>query len=193
MTKDKKIKKEMKKIKDEVIACKKCSLCKTRTYPVIGEGNHWAKIVFVGEAPGYNEDKTGRPFCGAAGKVLDKLLVSAGLDRKQIYICNVLKCRPPGNRDPVQKEIKACSPYLEKQIKAINPEVICTLGNYSTKFIFEKYGLGAKIQGISKIHGEIYSAKDIKIMPVYHPAVATYNTNMLKVLEKDFQKLKKFK
>ncbi len=193
MSKDKEIKKEMKKIKNEVVACKKCSLYKVRTCPVIGEGSHWTKIVFVGEAPGYNEDKSGRPFCGAAGKVLDKLLASIGLDRKQIYICNVLKCRPPGNRNPSQKEIQACSPYLQTQIKTINPDVICTLGNYSTKFIFEKYGLGAKIQGISKIHGKIYSAENIKIMPVYHPAVATYNANMLQVLEKDFQKLKKFK
>jgi len=193
MTKSEKIEKELRKIKEEVLNCKKCSLYKTRTYPVIGQGNHQAKIVFIGEAPGFNEDKTGRPFCGKAGKILDELLESAGIKRKEVYICNILKCRPPGNCDPDEKEIEACVPYLEKQIQIIKPKIICTLGNYSTGYILRKYNLEDKIQGISKIHGEIFSKDTIKIIPLYHPAVATYNSNMIEVLKKDMKILGKFK
>jgi len=192
MPKSKKSEKELKRIKVEVINCKKCSLHKTRTYPVIGQGNHQAKIMFIGEAPGYNEDKTGRPFCGRAGEILDELLQSASIKRESVYIANILKCRPPGNRNPLGKEINACVPYLERQIKSIKPEIICTLGNYSTAYILRKYNLENKIQGISKIHGKIFSAKDVKIIPSYHPAVATYNPNMKEVLKKDFKILKKF-
>ena len=125
-----------------------------------------------------NEAKTGRPFCGAAGKILDELLESAGIKREEIYITNILKCRPPENRNPESEEIKACALYLEKQIEIIKPKVICTLGNYSTKYILEKYGLGNQVQGISKIHGKIFKVKslfeNINIIPLYHPAVATY-------------------
>ncbi|MCK4453942.1 uracil-DNA glycosylase [Candidatus Parcubacteria bacterium] len=190
-----KIEKELRKIKDEVLRCQKCVLYQTRTYPVIGEGNHQAKIVFIGEAPGESEDKTGRPFCGAAGKVLDELLNSAGIERTDVYICNILKCRPPENRNPKIEEIEACTPYLLKQIEIIKPKVICTLGNFSTAFIFEKYGLKDKIEGISKIHGNVFEAKtlfgSLKIIPLYHPAAATYNPNMKETLKKDFQILKK--
>jgi DNA polymerase len=188
---------ELKKIKDEVLACKKCPLYKTRTYPVIGQGNHRARIIFIGEAPGLSEDKTGHPFCGEAGKVLDELLESTGIKREEIYISNILKCRPLGNRDPKTEEIKACTSYLERQIKIIKPEIICTLGNYSTAYILEKYGLKDKIQGISKIHGKIFSPPkaedDIKIIPLYHPAVVAYNANMKETLKKDFKVLEKFK
>ncbi|MCD6233028.1 uracil-DNA glycosylase, partial [bacterium] len=117
--------KELRKIKEEIINCQKCPLFKTRIYPVVGEGNHKAKIIFIGEAPGANEDRTGRPFCGRAGEVLDKLLAGIGIRREDVYICNLLKCRPPGNRDPKPEEIEACSPYLMRQIKLINPQVIC--------------------------------------------------------------------
>jgi uracil-DNA glycosylase len=173
MEKGQKIDKELGRIKEEVLNCKKCSLYKTRKYPVIGEGSHQAKIMFVGEAPGVQEDKTGRPFCGAAGKILDGLLKSIGVERKDVYITNLLKDRPPGNRDPQKEEIEACVPYLERQIEIIKPEVICPLGRYSMKFLMEKFGL--------------------KIIPLYHPAVATYNPNMKKILKKDFEVLKKFK
>jgi len=190
-------KQELKKIKEEVLSCRKCSLYKTRTYPVIGEGNHQAKIMFIGEAPGAQEDKTGRPFCGAAGKILDELLDSVRIKREEIYITNILKDRPPENRKPKKEEIKACTSYLEKQIEIIKPEVICTLGNYSTVFIMEKYGLKNQIQGISKIHGKIFEVKNlfqkIKIIPLYHPAVVTYNINMKETLKKDFKILEKFK
>jgi len=194
---DKKREEELRKIKEEVLACKKCPLYRTRNYPVIGEGSHEAKIMFVGEAPGVQEDKSGRPFCGAAGKILDELLNSIGLKREEVYICNVLKCRPPGNRDPQKEEITSCTPYLERQIEIIGPRVICPLGRYSMKFLMEKFGLKNEIQPISKIHGKVFEVKNlfwnIKIIPLYHPAVATYNPNMKKILERDFQILKRFR
>ncbi|MBZ9578537.1 uracil-DNA glycosylase [Patescibacteria group bacterium] len=193
----KKVKEELEEIKNEVLNCKKCPLYKTRTYPVVGEGSHRAKILFCGEGPGFNEDRTGYPFCGAAGKILDELLESVGIKRKEVYITNILKCRPPKNRKPKSEEIKACTPYLERQIEIIKPKVVCALGNYSTVFIFEKYGLKNQIQGISKIHGKVFEVKtlfkSIKIIPFYHPAVATYNRNMKEILEKDFKVLEKFK
>lgn len=188
---------KLEEIKKEVKECRRCELWRTRTNIVFGEGNVEAKIMIVSEAPGYNEDQAGRPFCGAAGKVLDELLESIGIKRGEVYICNLLKCRPPQNRDPKKEEIEACVPYLERQIKIIEPEVICTLGNYSTAYIFEKYGLKDQIQGISKIHGEIFEVKslfqNIKIIPLYHPAVATYNPNMKEILKEDFKLLDKFK
>lgn len=193
----KEIEKELEKIKKEVLNCRKCTLYKNRIYPVIGEGSHQAKIIFVGEAPGFQEAKTGRPFCGAAGKILDKLLKSAGIKRGDVYITNLLKDRPPNNRDPLPEEIKACVPYLEQQIKIIKPEVVCPLGRYSMKFLMEKFGLKEEIQPISKIHGKVFKVKNlfqnIKIIPLYHPAVATYNPNMKEILKKDFQILKKYK
>ncbi len=150
--------------------------------------------MFIGEAPGAQEDKTGHPFCGAAGKILNDLLESIGIRREDVYICNLLKCRPPGNRDPKPEEIKACTPYLNRQIVLIAPEIICPLGRYAMHFLMEKFGLKAKIQPISKIHGQIFVVKTlfhkIKILPLYHPAVATYNPNMKSILEKDFQLLK---
>jgi len=190
----------LEKIKTEILNCKKCPLYKTRNHSVVGEGSSRAKIMFCGEAPGYNEDKTGRPFCGAAGKILDELLESAEIKREEVFVTNILKCRPPSNRDPRSEEIKACTPYLEGQIEIIKPGVICTLGNFSTAYIFQKYGLKDQIQGISKIHGKIFEAtptlnfgvraKSIKIIPLYHPAVATYNINMKEVLKRDFRALK---
>ena len=208
------VEKELKKIKEEVINCKKCSLYQERIknnyYPVIGEGNHQAKILFCGEAPGLQEAKTSRPFCGRAGKILDELLESAGIKREEVYITNILKDRPPENRNPQAEEIEACVPYLERQIEIISPTVICTLGNFATQFIFKKYGLGNKLQGISKIHGKVFDVfsekekqsslfdkekeKEVeKIIPFYHPAVATYNPNMKEILKKDFKVLEKFK
>ncbi len=187
---------ELEKIKEEVLNCKRCSLAETRNYPVIGEGSHRAKIMFIGEAPGVQEDKTGRPFCGAAGKILDELLESVNLKRKEIYICNILKCRPPNNRDPKPEEIESCVPYLEKQIELIAPQVICPLGRYSMQFLMEKFGLKEEIQLISKIHGKVFEVKNlfqsVKLIPLYHPAVATYNPNMKEILKKDFKVLEKF-
>jgi uracil-DNA glycosylase family 4 len=193
--------KELKKIKERVINCRKCPLYKERIkggfHPVIGEGNHQARIMFVGEAPGLNEAKTGRPFCGAAGKILDKLFDSIEIKREDVYITNLLKDRPPGNRDPQKEEIEACAPYLERQIEVIGAEVICPLGRHSMKFLMEKFGLKERIDQISKIHGKVFETKSlfqsIKIIPLYHPAVATYNPNMKEILKKDFKILEKFK
>ena len=179
----------MKKIKEEVVACQKCSLYKTRILPVIGQGSHDAKIMFIGEAPGASEDKTGVPFCGRAGNVLDELLASAGIKREDVYIANILKCRPPSNRNPEGKEIEACVAHLEKQIEIIKAKMLCLLGNYATGYILKKYGLEDKIQGISQIHGQVFPAGDLKLIPLYHPAVTVYNINMKSVLKEDFKLL----
>ncbi len=191
------IDKQLKKIKDEVLTCQKCSLYKTRILPVIGEGNHQAEIMLVGEAPGASEAKVGRPFYGGAGKILDELLNAAGIKREEIYITNILKDRPPQNRDPQKEEIEACTSYLERQIEIIKPKIIGTLGNYATAYLLEKYGLKKEIQGISKIHSRVFKAEaafgSIRIIPFYHPAVAVYNGNMKKELAKDFKILKGLK
>ncbi len=192
---------ELRKIKDEVLVCKQCCLYEDRIqgkfYPVIGQGNHQAKIMFVGEAPGLQEAKTGRPFCGTAGSILTELLESVGIKREEVYIANLLKCRPPGNRDPLLDEIKVCSSFLEKQIEIIQPKVICPLGRYSMKFLMEKFGLADKVEGISKIHGKVFERKNgienITIIPFYHPAVVAYNPEMRDTLMNDFKVLEKFK
>lgn len=184
-------------LKKEIEGCRKCGLWKTRTNIVFGEGDVDAKIMMVSEAPGYNEDKTGRPFCGAAGKVLDELLESINFKREKIYICNLLKGRPPNNRDPKPEEIRVCTPYLERQIEIISPKVICPLGRYSMQFLMEKFGLKEQIQPISKIHGKVFEVKtlfqEIKLIPFYHPATVTYNANMKEILKKDFKVLREFK
>ena len=189
MVKDKE--EQLKQVKEDVINCQRCSLYKTRTLPVIGQGNHNAKIMFIGEAPGANEDKTGFPFCGASGKFLDQLLISANLKREDIYITNLLKCRPPKNRDPLENELKVCTPYLDKQIEAINPKVIASLGRYSMVFLMKKFGLEDKLDLISRIHGKVFNINDIKLVPLYHPAVAVYNANMKEILINDFKILEK--
>jgi len=184
----------LEKIREQVLDCKKCPLYKSRINTVFGEGNPKAKIMFIGEAPGANEDKTGVPFCGRAGNILDELLDSISLNRKDIFIANVLKCRPPKNRNPNREEIIACTPYLSKQIKLINPIVICPLGNYSTSFVLEKYKLGNNIDGISKLHGKLFEINTLsgklKIFPLYHPAVVAYKPSMKEILSEDFKKLK---
>ena len=191
----------LRKIKDEVINLKNSQLYKERiknkVFPVIGEGNHHAKIIFVGEAPGRNEAKTGRPFCGAAGKILDELLASVGIDRKNVYITNIVKDRPPFNRDPLPEEIKVYGPFLERQIEIIQPEVIATLGRFSMDYTIRKFGLESQLRSISQMHGKIFDAEvsygKIKIVPLYHPAVAIYNRTTKDTLIKDFQVLKSFK
>jgi len=189
-----KINKQLRQIKGEVLECRKCSLYKSRILPVIGEGNHRAEIMLIGEAPGASEAKAGRPFFGAAGKVLDELLEAVGIKRKEIYITNILKDRPPENRNPLKEEIEACTPYLIRQIEIIRPKIIGTLGNYATAYLLERFSLKDKVQGISKIHGKVFEAEAnfgiIKIIPFYHPAVVVYNASTKKILKKDFQVLK---
>jgi len=180
----------LEKIKEEVLNCKRCSLYKTRKNPVVGEGSFQAKIMFIGEAPGRNEDEKGIPFCGKAGKILDELLEMIGVKRKEIYITNILKCRPPNNRDPKEEEIASCTPFLDRQLRIINPEVICCLGNFSTSYIMKKFGF-KNVSGISRLHGKVFYFKETKVIPLYHPAVATYNPQMMKILEEDFKKVKK--
>jgi uracil-DNA glycosylase family 4 len=184
---------EMARIAARVEACQRCELWRTRTNPVVGEGSLSARLMFIGEAPGYSEDQQGRPFVGKAGNVLDELLASIGLHRSEVYIANVLKCRPPGNRDPLPVELEACTPYLDAQLELIQPQVIATLGNFSLAYIFEKFGLHAQKDKISKIHGRVFTVRMITgvttIVPLYHPAVATYNPGMKKSLMEDFKVL----
>ncbi len=192
-----KIESELKEIKNEILNCQKCSLYKTRKYPVIGQGNHQPRIILIAEAPGSCEDKTGRPFCGQSGKILDELLYAVNIAREDIYITNILKCRPPGNRDPLADEINSCGGYLLRQISILKPQVICSLGNFATKYIMEKFDLLAEFKGISKIHGQEFSVKNadygqFKIIPFYHPAVASYRINMKELLLADFKILQKF-
>lgn len=189
---------ELSKIKDEVVNLKESPLYKERiknkVFPVIGEGSHHAKIMFIGEAPGKNEAETGRPFCGAAGKVLDKLLASISLDRKEVYVTNIVKDRPTSNRDPLPEEIKLYAPFLDRQIDIIQPKVIATLGRFSMDYIMKKFGLESELQSISKMHGRMFDAKaeygTVKIVPLYHPAVALYNGSEMETLKKDFAILK---
>jgi uracil-DNA glycosylase len=169
---------------------------------VIGEGSHFAKIMFIGEAPGRNEAKTGRPFCGAAGRILDELLESVGLKREEIYITNIVKDRPPQNRDPLPEEIKIYGPFLDRQIEIIQPKVIATLGRYAMGYVMNKLGLELELDVISKMHGRVfavpsealaklgYKDHEIKVAPLYHPAVAIYNSHTKDQLKKDFEILK---
>jgi uracil-DNA glycosylase len=171
----------------EVAGCTRCRLAQTRTQVVFGVGNPDADLLFVGEAPGFHEDKQGFPFVGQAGKLLDRLLAGIGLSRPDVYIANVLKCRPPGNRDPVPDEIESCEPHLFRQIELIEPKVIATLGNFATKL------LSGKQTGITRVHGQeqrtTIGGRDVLLYPLYHPAAALYTPAMLNVLEQDFARL----
>lgn len=188
----------MKKIKDEVVELKKSPLYQFRienkNLPVIGEGSHFADIVFIGEAPGRNEAKTGRPFCGRAGDILNELLESVGIKREDVYITNIVKDRPPKNRDPLPEEIKIYGPFLDRQIEIIKPKVIATLGRYAMGYVMKNFDLESKLLPISQMHGKVFEAKasygDIKIVPLYHPAVAVYNSHTKDQLKTDFAILK---
>ncbi|MEM3577209.1 MAG: type-4 uracil-DNA glycosylase [Candidatus Bathyarchaeia archaeon] len=176
----------------EVIHCVKCPLHKARKNAVPGEGNPNAKIMFIGEAPGYWEDVKGKPFVGAAGKLLDTLLAEAEIPRTQVFIGNVVKCRPPRNREPTPAEIQTCTPYLDRQITAIKPKLIVTLGNHSTAYILTKAGIPFK--GITKARGKPHQTTilgiNITVFPTLHPAAALYNPKYKQQLTQDFQTLK---
>jgi len=178
--------------------CEKCNLYKTRNKLVFGKGNINSKLLFIGEAPGEKEDIEGIPFIGRAGKYLDKLLNSINLTINDIYIGNILKCRPPKNRNPNKTEIENCTPNLIKQIEIINPKIIITLGNYATKFVLNNFKTEKmqKIEGISKLHGKIKKIKlknenEIIIFPIYHPAASFYKPKLKEILETDFKKISK--
>lgn len=196
----------MRKIRDEVVGLKESPLYKFRienkNLPVIGEGSHFAKIMFIGEAPGRNEAATGRPFCGRAGQILDELLSSVGIKREKVYVTNIVKDRPPQNRDPLPEEIKIYGPFLDRQIEIIQPKVIATLGRYAMGYVMNKLGLDFELDVISKMHGRVFAVpvealakfgyrdQDTKVVPLYHPAVAVYNSHTLDQLKKDFEVLK---
>lgn len=180
---------EYEKLVREIAACTKCELHRSRKNPVPGEGPLDAEVMIVGEAPGRREDELGRPFVGMAGKLLDSLLGKAGLSRGQVYITNVVKCRPPGNRDPKPDEISACLPYLVRQIKLIRPRVIVAVGRIAASTLFKLAGL--KWRGMKAEHGIVYDAVidgvKVKLVSTYHPASALYNPQLRGVLEEDFQ------
>ena len=170
-----------------LVNCDRCKLSTLgRSQVVFGVGNPQASIMFVGEAPGSNEDLKGEPFVGAAGKLLNDLLASAGLSRDQIYIANVIKCRPPNNRDPEPDEVETCKPFLMQQIQLIKPKLVCTLGNWATQTLLER-----KV-GITKVKAQAFYMKDFVLFPLLHPAAALHQGNLLPTLKEDFKKLKEF-
>lgn len=198
---------QMKKVEDELVNFKKSPLYKYRTennfFPVVGEGSINAKIMFIGEAPGKKEAQTGKPFCGASGKMLDSLLESVGIKREDVYITNIVKDRPQDNRDPSVEEIKLYGPFLDRQIEIIQPKIIATLGRFSMDYIMRHFGLEEKLETIGNAHGKSYEAdfsyvvkslpagRQVKIIPLYHPAAALYNGGMRETLMKDFKILNK--
>jgi uracil-DNA glycosylase len=177
----------LKTVWHEAKDCTRCPLAETRTTVVFGNGDADADLMFVGEAPGANEDREGLPFVGQAGKLLDKLLAEIGLDRGQVFVLNVLKCRPPGNRDPQPAEIEACSAYLFQQVELIEPLVVCTLGNFSTKL------LRGDSTGITRLHGQAevrtIGSRAVRLFPLFHPAAALYTPRTLETLRADFQRI----
>jgi uracil-DNA glycosylase family 4 len=170
-----------------VSVCQKCRLAQTRTQVVFGVGDPDADLMFVGEAPGFHEDKQGFPFVGQAGKLLDTLLGEIGLSRADVFVANVLKCRPPGNRDPAQDEIEACESHLFRQIELIRPKLVATLGNFATKL------LSGKPLGITRVHGQeqetTVGGNRVVLYPLYHPAAALYTPRKLEVLRSDFARI----
>lgn len=190
----------MKEIRNELLQLKESPLYQYRLenkfFPVVGEGSHVAKIMFIGEAPGKNEAQTARPFCGKSGKVLDDMLESINLNRSDVYITNIVKDRPPENRDPNDEEIKVYGPFLDRQIDIIKPQVIATLGRYSMNYIMKKFGLEEKIDSIGNLHGKEFPVTSnygpVNIIPLYHPAVALYNGSNKETLLNDFKVLEKY-
>jgi uracil-DNA glycosylase family 4 len=178
---------QLKAVYENARVCTACVLSETRTTVVFGAGNADADLMFVGEAPGANEDKQGLPFVGQAGKLLNKLLEEIGLDRADVFVTNTVRCRPPGNRDPHPNEIESCSHYLHSQVELIEPKVICTLGNFSTKL------LRGDATGISRLHGQdevrMIGARAIRLLPLYHPAAALYAPSTLQTLRNDFARI----
>jgi uracil-DNA glycosylase family 4 len=171
----------------QTAGCTRCRLAEGRTQVVFGNGDSNADLMFVGEAPGFHEDQQGVPFVGQAGKLLDQLLAGIGLTRDLVFVANVLKCRPPGNRDPMPDEIEACESHLFRQVELIQPKVVATLGNFSTKL------LSGKQLGITRVHGQeqqvTLGGRSVLLYPLYHPAAALYTPAMLKVLQEDFRRI----
>jgi len=173
---------ELSELYEQIRTCTRCDLARARTQAVPGEGPASATIMFIGEAPGFHEDREGRPFVGAAGKYLDELLAAIGMKREQVYICNVIKCRPPQNRDPLPEEMEACRPYLERQIELVNPSVIVTISRFAMARWFPD-------KKISEIHGKPKRVGHRVIVPMYHPAAALHQPSLRRVLEEDFKRI----
>jgi DNA polymerase len=173
--------------REQVSVCVRCPLSEGRTQVVVGNGDPAAEVMFVGEAPGYHEDQQGIPFVGASGKLLTRMLEGIGLSRETVFVANVLKCRPPGNRDPQPAEIRECEPHLFRQVALIRPALICTLGNFALKL------LSGRPEGISRVHGcELpltVGGVDVLLYPLFHPAAALYTRSMLATLEEDFARI----
>jgi uracil-DNA glycosylase len=179
----------LKAVWQQASACTRCpQLAATRQSVVFGAGNADADLMFVGEAPGANEDRQGLPFVGQAGRLLDQLLSEIGVARADVFVCNILKCRPPGNRDPLPQEIDACQDYLFRQLELIAPLVVCTLGNFATKLL-----RGDPATGITRLHGreEVrrIGPRNVRLYPLYHPAAALYTPAMLETLRADFRRI----
>ncbi len=172
-------------LKREIKNCKKCNLYKTCNQPVLYGGNENSKNIIIGEAPGKNEDEKNKPFVGKAGKILDKLLQKSNLDRSHFYIGNIVKCRPPKNRDPKKEEINICSKYLKKEIEYLKPKLIVTLGRFSGKFILDYY----KIKYNKSFFSQVYEKNSVKIYPIMHPAVLMYNPNLKNRMVEDYKKI----
>jgi DNA polymerase len=174
----------LEKVADEVVSCRKCRLCETRRSAVPGEGSKAVRVMFIGEAPGEQEDAQGRPFVGAAGKLLTELLWSIGLKREEVFITNIVKCRPPSNRPPRKDESSVCKEYLDRQLKLVNPRIICPMGNSAIRIIMNLD------QSVSELHGVPFEIASSTYLPLYHPAAALYTSTLRKVMEEDFKKLK---
>ena len=191
---------QLRSIKDAVVNLTESPLYTYRTennyFPVIGQGNHYADIMFIGEAPGKNEAEQGRPFCGASGRVLDELLASIDLQREDVYVTNIVKDRPPENRDPHKGEIELYAPFLEQQIDIIQPNVIATLGRFSMEFILKKYNAPEANQKISQLHGTVIWVRtgygEVAVVPLFHPAASLYNPSQKETLLTDFRILTQF-
>lgn len=176
---------ELKEFFLDIRECEECILHSTRNKFVFGSGSAEAKIMFVGEAPGKNEDLQGLPFVGRAGDILDKLLATIDMKRNEVFIANVLKCRPPGNRDPQVEEISICKDYLFKQIDIIDPRIICTLGKYSTQLMLDTQ------QGITGLRGKVFQRDGRLVLPINHPAAVLYTPSRMEILKEDFSRIKK--
>ncbi len=172
-------------IAEQIRSCTRCPLHQTRTRAVPGEGPAQPRVMLIGEAPGFYEDRSGRPFVGAAGRFLNALLARAGLTREEVFITNIVKCRPPRNRDPLPAEVEACKPYLEEQIRLLNPQVIVTLGRFAMAYFLPQ-------ARISRVHGQPFQVGDRWVVPMYHPAAGLYREALRPVIETDFDRLRTF-
>lgn len=171
-----------------IMECRECTLYNSRTHVVIGEGGFKKRILLIGEAPGFHEDLQGKPFVGNAGKVLDEMLEMVGLSREDVFITNVVKCRPPGNRRPTSEEIRKCSKFLEEQISLLKPKIIVTLGDVATSFIFKRHGM--RSAKISEVHGRQFKVNNFIIIPMFHPAAALHDPKKRWKMVEDWRKMR---